>query len=59
MKIEKRITDDDLRKDMSEKGLFGDLYDMVRSYQLQALKDMRAADTEFEIIQPKLLDNGR
>jgi len=59
MKIEKRITEDDLRQAMLEKGLCDEVCDMARDYQLQTLKDMQVTDAEFEIIQPKLLNNGR
>ena len=55
MKIEKRITEDDLRKVIDEKGLCDEVVDLVNKYQLQTLKDMQATDADFEIIQPTQL----
>lgn len=59
MKIEKRITEDDIKKAVmnSESDLLtGDVWDLVCKFQLQTLKDQQAKDAEFEIVQPKLID---
>lgn len=55
MKIEKRITENDVKKIAMEKGLCPELVQAVSEWQLQTLKDQQAKDAEFEIIQPKQL----
>jgi len=62
MKVEKRITEDDIRKAVmsSESDLLGgEVWDLVCRFQLQILKDQQAKDAEYEITQPKQLSQPK
>ncbi len=55
MDVEKLITEDDFETAMAKGLSVDEIFDLVRSWNLQELKAKQTIDTEFEIIQPKQL----
>lgn len=58
MKIEKRITEEEVKKAVMENDgeiISGDAWDLLCKWQIQTIKDQQAKEAEFEIIQPKQL----
>jgi hypothetical protein len=72
MKIEKRITKEEVKKAILEVGdgclplndrienrssFYTEAITLLNKYQLQTLKDQQVKDAEFEVIQPKQIEN--
>lgn len=54
-KWEKRITEDDFRGDKS----LSELISLSDKYILQTFKDQNLKDADFEIVEPKQIDNDK